>query len=70
MFILLRALNGPRCHDPFATHARAQLGRTALMWAVIKGHADCARLLLDAGADTKAKDRVRVPVRRVCDCAL
>jgi hypothetical protein len=23
------------------------------------GHADCARLLLDAGADTEAKDKVR-----------
>ena len=32
-----------------------QDGQTALMWAAEKGHADCARLLLDAGADKKAK---------------
>ncbi len=40
---------------------RAQDGETALMWAA--GHADCARLLLDAGADTEAKDKV-------CECGL
>jgi hypothetical protein len=32
---------------------------TALMRAAINGHADCARLLLDAGADTETKGPVR-----------
>ena len=38
---------------------RAQFGCTALMEAARNGHADCARLLLDAGADKNAKDEVR-----------
>ncbi len=38
-------------------HKRAQGGSTALFYAVVS--ADCARLLLDAGADKNAKDRVR-----------
>ena len=38
---------------------RAQYGRTALIYAAERGHADCARLLLDAGAHTKAKNKVR-----------
>ena len=40
-------------------HTRAQEGSTALILAAINGHAECARLLLDAGADTNAKDMVR-----------
>ncbi len=40
-------------------HTRAQDGRTALMWAAEKGHADCARALLDAGADKNAVGKVR-----------
>ena len=43
--------------DTFA--ARAQFGATALMRAADNGRADCMRLLLDAGADKNAKDRVR-----------
>ncbi len=39
--------------------ARAQSECTALMWAAISGHADCARLLLDAGAIVDATDKVR-----------
>ncbi len=31
----------------------------ALIHAAQNGHADCARLLLDAGADKEAKDYVR-----------
>ena len=38
---------------------RAQNGSTALIWAAEKGHSDCARLLLDAGADKNAKCNVR-----------
>ncbi len=41
------------------TRVRAQYGNTALMFAAQYGHADCARLLLDAGADTNAQDKVR-----------
>ena len=44
---------------------RAQNGDTALIWAAANGHADCARLLLDAGADKNTADVVR---RRV-QCA-
>jgi hypothetical protein len=51
---------------------RAQSGWTALIWAAEKGHADCARLLLDAGADKNAKTNVRACVgfRRVGRIAL
>ncbi len=38
----------------------AQFGDTALIDAAACGHADCVRLLLDAGADTEVKDKVRV----------
>jgi hypothetical protein len=33
---------------------------TALMRAAEKGHVDCARLLIDAGADKEAKNKVCV----------
>ena len=47
--------------------AAAQHGMTALIWACYKGHADCARLLLDAGADKNAKNEVRARADvRVC----
>jgi hypothetical protein len=36
-----------------------QNGETALLHATIFGHADCVRLLIDAGADKDAKDMVR-----------
>jgi hypothetical protein len=40
---------------------RLQHGRTALMWAArFPAHHDCARMLLDAGADTEATCSVRV----------
>jgi hypothetical protein len=39
---------------------RLQGGSTALMWAVLAGHVDCVRLLLGAGADKEAKDKVCV----------
>ena len=41
---------------------RAQEGDTALIWAGFNGHADCARLLLDAGADKTAANKVRMSV--------
>ncbi len=44
-----------------ATHAH-----TALIHAADYGRADCARLLLDAGADKNAKCSVRLRVSRVC----
>ena len=40
-------------------HTRAQIESTALIRAAEEGHADCVRLLLDAGADKNAKDNVR-----------
>ncbi len=39
-----------------------QSGLTALIVAARNGHVECARLLLDAGADKEAADNVR----RVC----
>jgi hypothetical protein len=41
---------------------RAQCGETALMCAAENGRTDCARLLLDAGADKEAKQIVRAIV--------
>jgi ankyrin repeat protein len=41
------------------TLARSQNGFTALICAAENGHADCARLLLDAGADKEVKNLVR-----------
>ena len=35
-----------------------QVGRTALHWAVIKGHCGCVQLLIQAGADVDIKDIV------------
>ena len=43
---------------------REQCGWTALFLAAFEGHADCARLLLDAGADMNAKDDVRASAVR------
>ncbi len=38
----------------------SQLGWAALIYAAESGHAECARLLIDAGADKDAKNDVRV----------
>ena len=46
------------------THAQGE--NTALMCAIEKGRSDCVRLLLDAGADKEAKDKVRASAHRVC----
>ena len=40
--------------------SRAQSGRTALIFAAENSHADCVRLLIDAGADTNAHTNVRI----------
>ncbi len=55
-------------HTWWAAHLgrRTQDGRTALMFAAMEGHADCARLLLDAGADKDAKDIVRASAGVAC----
>ena len=37
----------------------AQSGWTALIFAAEKGHVDCARLLIDTGADKDARNNVR-----------
>jgi ankyrin repeat protein len=37
----------------------SQDGDTALIYAADDGHADCVRLLIDAGADKEAKNNVR-----------
>ncbi len=43
-----------------ATQMRGeQSGWTALMYAANKGHADCVRLLLNAGADKEVTNSVR-----------
>ncbi len=48
------------------THTHSQDGCTALLRAAESGHADCVRLLLDAGADKNAKNRVRVNTLSFC----
>ncbi len=41
------------------TTYETQHGYTALMWAAMKGHAECVNVLLLGGADKEAKDDVR-----------
>ena len=55
-----RRPTGPPPRGGTLAPARAQYGYTALIWAARNDHADCTRLLLDAGADKNAKDEVRV----------
>jgi hypothetical protein len=45
-----------------------QDNRTALIWAAFHGQAHCVRLLLDAGADKNAKDKVRGRSVGRCTC--
>ncbi len=42
------------------SNTHAQSGKTALVVAAQRGHFDCVRLLLDAGADANVKNKVRV----------
>ncbi len=46
-----------------STLTHAQDGLTALMWACRNGHADCAQMLLDSGADKNVTCQVRVAAR-------
>ncbi len=48
-----------------ATNA-TQGGMRALMWAAANGHAGCVQMLIDAGADTEAKSKVRVGRLEFC----
>ncbi len=48
------------------TGTLTQGGWTALMRAAIEGHADCVRLLLDAGAYKDNKHNVRASAGVVC----
>jgi ankyrin repeat protein len=46
-----------------------QFQETALMRAAEKGNIDCMRLLIDAGANKDAKNRVCVPLHCFAACA-
>lgn len=48
------AWNPPLGSDP---NAKASDGRTALHRAAFNGHGECVKLLLEAGADPRVKDR-------------
>jgi hypothetical protein len=51
----------PTCLDvAMHLHANEQFERTALMWAAKNGHTECARLLVEAGADIAVMDCVRI----------
>ncbi len=52
---VLNLIRGRECLD-----AKLQFERTALICAFANGHADCVRLLLEAGADMENKDNMRV----------
>ena len=43
----------------FFDEYNSQYGWTALIWAALKSHTDCLRLLIDAGANKDARDDVR-----------
>lgn len=45
-------------HDPELAHAGTFDGRTPLLMAASEGHADCAKMLIDAGADVDAATAV------------
>jgi ankyrin repeat protein len=57
--------------DALHLHEHAQAGWTALIFAAANGHVDCARLLIDAGADKNAKNQVCLffDSIRCCLCA-
>jgi hypothetical protein len=57
VFFVLCIGDGWRCTD--CGESVSQYGYTALMYAAVRGHADCLRLLIDAGADKDTKSNVR-----------
>ncbi len=52
--------SGNRIYCVFLCFIISQHGTTALMFAALVGHTECVRLLLNAGADRRAHDNVRV----------
>jgi hypothetical protein len=48
------------CRCVCGSESDSQDGNTALMYAAEDGHADCVRLLIDAGADKNIGNNVRV----------
>ena len=55
---------------PRATVCQTQFGHTALTCAAHVGHAECLRVLLDAGANKEAKTKVcfREEFSLKCEC--
>jgi ankyrin repeat protein len=51
------------------TGPRAQIEETALIWAAQEGQVDCVRLLLDAGADVEAKNKVFLSYQSIIELA-
>ena len=58
--------DGVALHGGGGAWQHAQGGDTALILVSRLGRLDCARLLLNAGADKDAKNNVRVDL---CDCS-
>jgi hypothetical protein len=52
------------------THTPEQVGTTALMSAAQRAHAECVRVLLEAGANKHATDKVRCGLSFVRVCVL
>lgn len=50
--------------------AHEQVGTTALMSAAQRAHAECVRVLLEAGANKHATDKLRCGVCFARDCVL
>ena len=45
-------------HGTLICHSLQQDGRTALMWASMKGKVECMRILLERGAQADTQDNV------------
>jgi hypothetical protein len=48
------------CCQHYACEFHLQNGRTALAYLSMRGDADCVRLLLNAGSENDARDKVRI----------
>lgn len=53
---LLRGIKNSGKSRKAAVNTQEQGGRTALIWACLKGHTGCVKLLLEAGADVNLAD--------------